>query len=315
MEIDFTRLKYFVAVADELHFKRAADKLMITAPPLSKQIKLLEKELGGPLFERGYHEVRLTELGSELVGPAREILRQVEEFKAAAGQITKGVSAIRLGATAYAPSDLLARLQDTVSRLPMQVDYTVPGSAAEVTAKLVAGKLDLGLIHLPASDRRLQRRVIARYRGAIAVRADDPLAQQDLVQIEQLRGREVVIDFARPNPVVLAGLTRQLNARGVTQIVRTTNQRGGELEMVTQVFNRHLVAVVTYAPESFIGRMFSPPEFALIPIDENTWPLIEIALAWVPERLERRAEVERLVEDLARELGPPMERSEQRSQP
>lgn len=306
MEIDFTRLKYFVAVADELHFKRAADKLMITPPPLSKQIKLLEKELGGALFERGYHEVRLTELGSELIGPARDILRQVEEFKATADRITRDATAIRLGATAYAPSDLLARLQNTVTRLPTPVDYTVPGSAAEVTAKLVAGKLDLGLIHLPASDKRLQRKVIARYRGAIAVRADDPLAQQDLVHIEELRGREVAIDFARPNPMVLAGLTRQLNARGVTQIVRTTNQRGGELEMVTQVYNRHLVAVVTYAPESFIGRMFSPPEFKLIPIDESTWPLIEIALAWVPERLKRRAEVERLVETIATELGPPL---------
>ncbi|MCK0173846.1 LysR family transcriptional regulator [Mycolicibacterium sp. F2034L] len=306
MEIDFTRLKYFVAVADELHFKRAADRLMITPPPLSKQIKLLEKELGGPLFERGYHEVRLTELGNELIGPARDILRQVEEFKTTASRITKEVSAIRLGATAYAPSDLLARLEDTVARLPIPVDYTVPGSAAEVTAKLVAGKIDLGLIHLPASDKRLHRRVIARYRGAIAVRADDPLAQRDLVSIEELRGREVAIDFARPNPMVLAGLTRQLNARGVTQIVRTTNQRGGELEMVTQVFNRHLVAVVTYAPESFIGRMFSPPEFTLIPIDESTWPLIEIALAWVPERVKQLAEVERLVEQIAAELGPPL---------
>ncbi len=88
------------------------------------------------------------------------------------------------------------------------------------------------------------------------MRSDDPLARKDLVSIEELRGgREVVIDFARPNPMVLAGgLTRQLNVRGgVTQIVRTTNQRGGELEMVTQVFNRHLVAVVTYAPRRSSG--------------------------------------------------------------
>ena len=77
MEIDFTRLKYFLAVAEELHFKRAADRLRITPPPLSKQIKLLERELGGQLFERDYHQVRLTPLGEKLVEPVRRILDQV----------------------------------------------------------------------------------------------------------------------------------------------------------------------------------------------------------------------------------------------
>lgn len=96
MEIDFTRLRYFVAVAEELHFKRAADRLMITPPPLSKQIKLLEKELGGQLFERNYHEVRLTPLGEKLLGPARDILARVEDLKATASRITQGVAPVRV---------------------------------------------------------------------------------------------------------------------------------------------------------------------------------------------------------------------------
>jgi DNA-binding transcriptional LysR family regulator len=305
MDIDFTRLKYFVAVADELHFKRAADKLMITPPPLSKQIKLLEKELGGPLFERGYHEVRLSPLGQRLVGPAREILRQVEDFKTAATQGVQGLAPVRVSATAYAPSDLLAELETALSGLPSPTAFTVPGSAAEVTAKLIAGHAELGLIHLPASDKRLRYQVVARYQGGIAVRFDDPLAAKDVVSIEELRDRDVAIDFARPNPVVLAGLTRSLNRKGIHRIVRTTNQRGGEVEMATQVFNRHLVAVVSYAPDSFIGKMFSPPEFKLIPVDESTWAPAEIALAWVPERVQSRlAEVELMVEQIADRMGP-----------
>ncbi|MCV7301778.1 LysR family transcriptional regulator [Mycobacterium barrassiae] len=305
MDIDFTRLRYFVAVADELHFKRGADKLMITPPPLSKQIKLLEKELGGPLFERGYHDVRLTPLGQRLLGPAREILRQVEDFKATAAQTVKGQLPIRVSATAYAPSDLIAALEGVLANLPAPTEFSVPGSAAEVTAKLIAGQAELGLIHLPASDKRLRYKVVAQYQGAIAVRFDDPLAARDLVAIEELCDREVVIDVARPNPVVLAGLTRQLNRRGVHRIVRTTNQRGGEVEMATQVFNRHLVAVVSYAPDSFIGKMFSPPEFKLIPVDESTWAPIELGLAWVPERLrDRAAEIESTVDRIADALGP-----------
>lgn len=305
MDIDFTRLRYFVAVADELHFKRAADKLMITPPPLSKQIKLLEQELGGPLFERGYHEVRLTPLGERLIGPAREILRQVEDFKATAEQSVRGSAPIRLSATAYAPSDLLAQLETVLADLPGPTEFSVPGSGTEVTAKLIAGHAELGLIHLPANDKRLRHKVVACYQGAVAVRSDDPLAARDLVAIEELRDREVAIDFARPNPVVLAGLTRRLNSRGVHRIVRTTNQRGGELEMATQVYNRHLAALVSYAPDSFIGKMFSPPEFKLVPIDETNWPPARIALAWAPERLRGRlAEIELAVEQIAERLGP-----------
>lgn len=297
--MDFTRLSYFVAVAEELHFKRAADRLMITPPPLSKQIKLLEKELGGQLFERNYHEVRLTPLGAKLLGPTREILRQIDELKTTAVRLTEGATTVRVGATAYAPSDFVAEVEAAVAGLPVPTEFSVPGSAAEVTAKLVSGHLDLGLIHLPTSDKRLQYRVVATFGGAVAVRFDDPLAAEDLVSIEDLRDRDVVIDFARPNPVMLAGLTRALNARGVTRIVRTTNQFGGELEMAAQVSNRHLVALVPYAPESLIGKIFSPPEFTLVPIDESTWAPARIALAWVPDRLKDPAEMEALVAQLA----------------
>ena len=305
MQVDFTRLRYFVAVAEELHFRRAADRLMITPPPLSKQIKLLENELGGALFERDYHSVRLTPLGAKLLDPARDILRRVDDLKSTAARITMGDKPIRIGATAYAPSDFLARLETAVSALPTATEFSLPGSAAEVTAKLVSGHLDIGLIHLPTSDKRLRHRVVASYPGAIAVRYDDPLAAADRIGIEALRDRDVVIDFARPNPVVLAGLTRSLHARGVDRIVRTTNQLGGELEMATQVFNRHLVAVVTYAPASAIGRIFSPPEFKLIPIDESTWAPVRIALAWVPDRQTRPAEIADAVEQIAAAVGAP----------
>ncbi|GAA2544638.1 LysR family transcriptional regulator [Mycolicibacterium diernhoferi] len=305
MQVDFTRLRYFVAVAEELHFRRAADRLMITPPPLSKQIKLLENELGGALFERDYHNVRLTPLGESLLEPARDILTRVDQFALLATRITKSANPIRIGATAYAPSDFLAKLETAVGTLPAATEFSVPGSAAEVTAKLVSGHLDIGLIHLPTSDKRLRHRVVASYPGAIAVRYDDPLAAADRVGIEALRDRDVVIDFARPNPVVLAGLTRSLHARGVDRIVRTTNQLGGELEMATQVFNRHLVAVVTYAPASAIGRIFSPPEFKLIPIDESNWAPVRIALAWVPDRQTRPAEIAEAVEQIADAVGAP----------
>ncbi|PPJ26588.1 LysR family transcriptional regulator [Nocardia nova] len=285
MGIDFTRLKYFLAVADELHFKRAADRLHITPPPLSKQIKLLERELGGTLFERDYHAVRLTALGAALVAPARRILDLVAEFETTANSITHRVAPLRVGATAYAPSDLLYAFEDTVRQLSAPAEFSIPGSAAEVAAHLVAGHLDLGLIHLPCTDPRVEFRVISRYQSGIAVRTDDPLALRDAVTIEDLRDRQVAVDVASANPLAMSTLVRRLNARGVTQIVRAASgERGSEVELAAQVRSKRLVLLVAYAPDSSFGRVFSPPEFTLVPIDDNSWSQGQIALAWLRDR-------------------------------
>jgi DNA-binding transcriptional LysR family regulator len=282
MEIDFTRLKYFLAVAEELHFKRAADRLHITPPPLSKQIKLLERELGGALFERDYHQVRLTPLGEKILEPTRRILDQLAELKATADSITRQAKPLRVGATAYAPSGFLDAFEDAIAQLTITAStFSIAGSAVEVAAELAAGHLDLGLIHLPAADPRIDFRLIARYRSGIVVRGDDPLATRDLIRIEDLRDRQVAVDFARANPVVLGALTRRLNEHGVSQTVHATaNARGSEIEMAAHILNRHLVMLIAYAPGSLLNRMFSPPEFKLIPIDETTWAPAKLAIAW-----------------------------------
>jgi DNA-binding transcriptional LysR family regulator len=301
MEIDFTRLKYFLAVAEELHFKRAADRLHITPPPLSKQIKLLERELGGALFEREYHQVRLTPLGEKLVEPARRVLDQVAEFKATADSVTQHARPLRVGATAFAPSDFLDAFESAIAELTsVPSTFTIAGSAVEVAAELVAGHLDLGLIHLPATDSRIDFRLIARYQSGIAVRSDDPLAARELVRIEDLRDRRVAIDFARPNPVILAALTRRLNQHGVTQLVQATTTSGGsQIEMAAQVRNRRLVMLIAYAPGSLLNRMFSPPEFKVIPIDETTWEPSQLAIAWARAPVTAHPALDQVVDQLS----------------
>ncbi len=304
MEMDLTRLRYFLAVAEELHFKRAADRLHITPPPLSKQIKLLERELGGALFERDYHQVRLTALGEKLVEPVRRILEQVAELQATADSITQHARPLRVGATAYAPTDFLYAFESAIAGLTLVPStFSIAGSAVEVAAELVAGQLDLGLIHLPPTDPRIDYRPIARYQTGIAVRGDDPLAAHDLVRIEDLRDRDVAVDFARPNPVILAALTRRLNEHGVTRIVHATaSARGSEIEMAAQIRNRHLVMLLAYAPSSLLSRMFSPPEFKLIPIDETTWESSELAIAWARDSSAAHPGLEQVVNQLAVEF-------------
>jgi hypothetical protein len=200
---------------------------------------------------------------------------------------------------------LLEAFEEAVEKLPSVTSvFTIAGSAAEVAEQLVTGQLDLGLIHLPPTDARIDYRVVARYQSGIAVRSDDPLAERETIHIEDLRDREVVIDFARPNPALLADVTRRLRERGVTRIVHATaTTRGSEIEMAAQARNRRLVVMLAYAPGSTLARVFSPPHFTLVPIDQTTWSAPELAVAWLRERGSQCPEHDRVVDQLALALS------------
>lgn len=305
MDIDLTRLKYFVATAEELHFKRAADRLRITPSPLSKQIKLLEQELGGELFERHYHDVTLTQFGRSVLPHAVSVLNEVERLKDAVKREFHPVAPLRIGMTAYAPSNFLERFEEGVQHLSVEASADIVGSAADVTAQLIAGNLDLGLIHLPSIDDRLLTEVVAAYQGAVAVRADDPLAEHEVIDISDLADRELVIDFSRRNPLLLAQMARRLRALGVTRFAHTPTDRSSELELANYAYNRRLaVLLLAYEPNSLIGRIFSPPEFKLVPISEETWEGGRLALAWTALRAEHEPRIPTAVGELRALLTP-----------
>lgn len=302
MDVDLTRLRYFVAVAEELHFARAAERLRISPPPLSRQIKLLESQLGAELFERHYHEVRLTALGRTLLPQARATLEAVQAFRSAAARAVRAEPPLRVGATAYAPSHFLRTFQDCIEESFPDASIDIVGSAADVKAQLLAGRLDLGLLHLPVQDRRLSKRVVASYPTALAVRADDPLAGQQTVRIEHVKDREILVDFARPNPELLAWTIRQLTAAGLTRLVHSPTTTGGELELANHAYAHGLAVMLPYAPESFVGRMFSAPEFVLLPFDADSYPPAQLALAWLPDAAASDERIGRTVDALAERM-------------
>ncbi|MFG2124218.1 LysR family transcriptional regulator [Streptomyces sp. NPDC048710] len=158
--VELRQLRYFVAVAEELNFGRAAKRLLIAGPSLSQQIKALERDLGVRLFDRDRRSVALTPAGSALLPHTRALLEQADDLRRRARGLA-GSEPVRLGYVNWLPADLIAR---TSAVAQVHVDAWVAPSHAQA-ARVADGGLDLAVCWVRTED--LERRdLCARLIGA-----------------------------------------------------------------------------------------------------------------------------------------------------
>jgi LysR family hydrogen peroxide-inducible transcriptional activator len=146
-----TELRYIVAVADERHFGRAAERSFVTQPTLSAAVKNLEDELGTQLFERGAGEVRVTQAGAPIVAQARRVLEEAERVKALARQGRNPLEGpLRLGVihtvAPYLLPDLAAALRAVAPAMPLDIEENM---TANLDQMLRAGAIDAAIVALP----------------------------------------------------------------------------------------------------------------------------------------------------------------------
>jgi len=196
--MDLRRLRYFVAVAEELHFGRAARRLNVSQPPLSVQIRTLEREVGAPLLIRTQRRVELTEAGRVLLDEARRLLGQAEAAVVHARRAAEGtVGRLTIGFVSTVDYSILPPL---VRRFRQKH----PGIALKLLeltgdrqqALLQSGELDLGLSILPSSAAGLTRRPVLREPLIAAVPASHALAARRRTALRSLAA-EPFIQFPR----------------------------------------------------------------------------------------------------------------------
>lgn len=187
---DLNHLRCFVAVAEELHFGRAAVRLNMTQPPLSRQIQVLERILDVTLLERTSRSVRLTAAGRSFLPEAQRILRQTEVAAAIAKRVDSGKSgSLRIGFTAasaysFLPSLVTASLEG-LPDVDLSLDEMVTKNQI---AALLAGEIDVGMIRPPISHADLSSMRVLSEDLVVAVPERHPLAARDFVTVRDLDG-------------------------------------------------------------------------------------------------------------------------------
>ena len=188
MDVHGRDLRYFVAVAEDLHFTRAAERLFVSQPALSKQIRMLERQLGGPLFERDRQQVRLTRMGTALLPHARRVLAAWESAREAAEQAKAEQQATLVTGMSTSPGrgGLLPAIRSRFTAA--HPDATVKLRQVgwdDTTAGLADGSSDVAFVWLPLPEP-------GRFRWVLV--AEEPCLVA-FAQAHPLAGREV-IDFA-----------------------------------------------------------------------------------------------------------------------
>ncbi|WLQ39813.1 LysR family transcriptional regulator [Streptomyces laculatispora] len=187
--MELRHLSAFVAVAEELHFGRAARRLQMAQPPLSQQIRQLEKELGVQLFERNTRSVRLTSAGESFLQPVRTVLDDLDIAVRAAKAAGRGeYGRVSIGFAGASSHETLPQLTRAVRAAHPGIELVMTGQtyANVALARVADGSLDLGFVRLPVTQPGVAHRVIDEEELVCALPSDHPFAARDSVSIEVL---------------------------------------------------------------------------------------------------------------------------------
>jgi DNA-binding transcriptional LysR family regulator len=193
--VELRQLRYFVAVAEERHFRRAAERLHIAQPPLSQQIRRLEGELGTPLLHRTTRSVELAPTGEVLLVRAREILAAVDAatedvLRAARGEFGR----LAIGFTGSATYAMLPALAAALrAALPgVMLDLRGELLTPAQVAGLLDGTLDLGLLRPPVREPELSVELLRREPLVAVLPGGHRLAENAAIPLEELGGEPFV---------------------------------------------------------------------------------------------------------------------------
>jgi DNA-binding transcriptional LysR family regulator len=276
--MELRHLRYFVAVAEELHFRRAAERLHVAQPAVSEQVRKLEAELGVQLFNRTQRSVTLTPSGLAMLGEAKRVLRQAEVAQMAARNAAEeATTRLRIG---YLSDSLPANVSRamrmlTVSAPRVQVSLET-GPALSLIEAVRSEQLDAAVVGLPAPTRGLRATPAGREGVVAALPVTHPLASETPVPIERLAPERLVTLPHDANPAFSNAIVSMCRDAGLSPAL---------IELAEPRVDQALMSVATGAgtallPESAAAH-YAAPGVRFVPI-QTLAPVLDTVVVTRP---------------------------------
>ncbi|MCZ4602329.1 LysR substrate-binding domain-containing protein [Streptomyces sp. Lzd4kr] len=270
MDLDLRKLRYFVAVAEELHFGRAAERLHIAQPVLSRQIRSLEDELGAEVFDRGRRGTLLTPAGKQLLEDAVPLLASAQALVRRVKSSAQGTQSLTIG---FMPGITVTPAMIAFTALHRDVKVRLLRTTWEdQVAVLLDGRADVGIVRLPIDRQSLEVHPLFQEPRVVMVPIGHRLADRPSVTVKDLAAEHLLQD---PNAVPEwrdVALELQSGERPEVPVIHQVEEK---LELVAAGAG---ICVLPLSTANFYTR----PDVIPLPVDD-LGPN-EVALAWVAAR-------------------------------
>ena len=295
--IDFRLLRhfsYFLAVADERHFGKAAKRLGMSQPPLSQQIQVLEKSLGVRLFERSRQGVQLSREGAAILAPVHRFMEHAQRLQQAVTDARQGrTDIVTVGAISSAMFDIMPRLLRAARRLYPQLSLAVMEARSdEALAALQSGEIDIAFGRFDDRIASLQIRPILYDRLVLVLPVDHPLTQRGRVALAELADENFVLFPRRSSPSFFDQITSACRDAGFSPHVLYEVH-----SVVSQIAYVGCGVGVGMVPSR--AMRFGGGDVVFRPLVE-TINVVSIAAAW---NAARRKQPVPLIVDIAADIG------------
>ncbi|WP_040809441.1 LysR family transcriptional regulator [Nocardia concava] len=268
-DVDLRKLRYFVAVAEHLHFGRAAEQLFIAQPVLSRQIRALEEELGARLFARDRRGTALTAAGEQLLADAKPLLASAEALRRRVIRADKGADTFTVG---FMPGLIVTTavraLTDRHPGLEVELVRTDWFDQVEV---IHDGRVDVSMVRLPVDPRGLTIRPLYTEPRVVVLPAGHPLAGKEMLAVADLADEHLLQD---PDliPEWRALATELRTDRPGVPVFRSVEEK------LEHVAAGHGIIFLPLSVMTFYTR----PDIAYVPVPDIAPN--EVSLAWSADR-------------------------------